>query len=382
MRVAHKTRAWAAVVTIAVTLGTVGCGEEEPAGSGSGGGGGEAGIDVAGAQAFVDEHSAAPEGLGLTAPLSEKPPTGKYLITLETPQPVSEQKNDAIAEAAELLGWKYERIQMGTDAEAAPNAFAAALERNPDIIHYSGTPAAAVQQQLEAAEAQGVVAISDSNTDEVQPPLISTSLDSTQQVEAWGEMSAATVVATSGEPTSVALVTIDAYPSLVAYSDKFVETMDKFCSACEVEVVNQQISDLGKTTPGSVVSAVQRNPDIGWVIFSFGDLALGVPAALRAAGLQEQVKVGGETPSETNLEALRSGDEAFWTAFPTSVLGWRVVDMAARHFVGDDLTPANEALLPTQILTPDNIDDALFEEGIYVGVEDYQSEFKKLWLIE
>jgi ribose transport system substrate-binding protein len=380
MRVANKTRACAAVVMTAITLGTVGCGQGDSGNTGSSGGD-AAGIDVAGAQAFVDEHSAAPQGLGLTQPLSKKPPTGKYMISLETPQQVAVEKDDAIAEAAGLLGWKYERIQLGTDAEAAPRAFAAALERHPDIIHYSGTPAAAVQPQLQAAEAQGVVAISDSNTDEVQPPLISTSLDSRKQVEAWGEMSAATVVATSGKRTDVALVSIEAYPSLVAYTDKFVETMKKYCSSCKVEVVNQQISDLGKTTPGAVVSAVQRNPDIGWVVFSFGDLALGVPAALRAAGLQDQVKVGGETPSETNLEALRKGDEAFWTAFPTSILGWRVVDMSARYFVGDDLTPANEALLPTQILTPDNIGDALFEKGIYVGVPNYKNEFKKLWLI-
>lgn len=299
----------------------------------------------AGRNSASGQQDTAPEGLGLTVPLSAKPPSGKYLIALETPQPVSVQKNDAIAEAAALLGWKYERIQLGTDAEAGPRAFQDALERNPDMVHYSGTPAAAVQQQ-EAAGAQGVVAISDSNTEEVQPPLTSTSLDSTEQVEAWGEMSAATVVATSGEPTSVALVTIEAYPSLVAYTEKFIETMEKYCSACEVEVVNQQISDLGQTTPGAVVSTVQRNPDTEWVIFSFGDRALGVPAALRAANPQDQVKIGGETPSETNLEALRSGDEAFWTAFPTSILGWRVVDMPARHFVGDDLTPANEVLLP------------------------------------
>jgi ribose transport system substrate-binding protein len=334
----------------------------------------------AGRNSASGQQDTAPEGLGLTVPLSAKPPSGKYLITLETPQPVSVQKNDAIAEAVALLGWKYERIQLGTDAEAGPRAFQDALERNPDMVHYSGTPAAAVQQQ-EAAEAQGVVAISDSNTEEVQPPLTSTSLDSTEQVEAWGEMSAATVVAASGEPTNVALVTIDAYPSLVAYTESSSRRWRSIARPARSRW-SQQISDLGQTTPGAVVSTVQRNPDTEWVIFSFGDRALGVPAALRAANPQHQVRSAARRPARPTSRRCavvtrrsgrpsrhRSSAGGSWTCPPgtSSVTTSR---------------PRTRRCCPTQILTPDNIDDALFEEGIYVGVPDYQSEFKKLLLIE
>lgn len=43
---------------------------------------------------------------------------------------------------------------------------------------------------------------------------------------------------------------------------------------------------------------------------------------------------------------------------PDSILGRRVVDMLARYFVGDNLTPADNALLPTRILTPGTINQA------------------------
>lgn len=383
MTTTKRTRMSATASVLALLLAACGGGEQADTAAPSKAGSAteDEGVDVAGAQAVVDRYSAAPEGLGLDEPLSATPPTDKYMITLETPQPVSKEKNDAIAEASALLGWKYERIQLEADAEAAPRAFAQALERRPDIVHYSGTPAALVSSQLAQAEAQGVLAISDSNTDPVQPPLISTSLDAAEQVAAWGEMSGAYVVASSGKKTRAAVFTIEAYPILDVYTKSFQETVMKYCPSCEVEVVNQQIADLGQKTPGSVVSTVQRSPDTEWAIFSFGDLALGVPAALRGAGLQDKVKIGGETPSAANHDALRKGEEAFWTAFPTSILGWRVVDMAARHFVGDDLAPANAALLPTQILTPDNVEDALFDEssGSYVGVPDFKDHFTQLW---
>ncbi len=153
----------------------------------------------------------------------------------------------------------------------------------------------------------------------------------------------------------------------------------KYCPACHVNVVDQLVTDVGTATPQSVVSTVQRNPATKWVMFSFGDLSLGVPAALQSAGLTQQVKIGGETPSTANLQALRSGTEAVWAGFPTSILGWRVVDMLARYFDGDSLAQANSVLLPTQLLTPGNINQAQFSGGFYVGVAGYQAQFEKLW---
>lgn len=338
-----------------------------------------AGIDVAGAQAIVARYLNPPQSLGLP-PLSKKPPTGKYVISLETPQPVSMQKDEAIAQAAALLGWKYQRIPIGTEANAAQSAFELALQRNPSAVHFSGTPAGQVEAQLKMAQQQGAIAISDSTTDTAAPPVISASLDSSAQVQNWGEMTGAYVVAQSKAPTTIAVFTISAYPILQVYTNSFRDTVMKYCPACHVNVVDQAVTDLGTRTPQSVVSTVQRSPQTKWAIFSFGDLSLGVPAALQAAGLTQQVKIGGETPSAANLQALRNGTQAVWAGFTTSILGWRVVDMLARQFVGDSLAPANSALLPTQLLTPGNIGQAKFDSGgYYVGVTDYQAQFKKLW---
>ena len=337
-----------------------------------------AGINVAGAQAVVAQYLNPPQSLGLP-PLSKKPPTGKYVITLETPQPVSLQKDEAIAQAAALLGWKYQRVQVGTAANGAQTAFASALQDHPNVIHFSGTPSSQVAVQLKDAQQQGVIAISDSTPDTAQAPVISTSLDSTAQVAKWGEMTGAYVVAQSKAPTTIAVFTIAAYPILAVYTNSFTDTVMKYCPACHVNVVDQLVTDVGTTTPQSVVSTVQRNPQTKWVMFSFGDLSLGVPAALQAAGLTQQVKVGGETPSTANLQALRAGTQAVWAGFPTSILGWRVIDMLARYFVGDSLAPANNALLPTQLLTPGNINQAEFSGGFYVGVANYQAQFEKLW---
>ncbi len=200
------------------SAGTVSSGSAGTASSGANAD--AAGINVAGAQAVVAKYLNPPQSLGLP-PLSKKPPTGKYVITLETPQPVSLQKDEAIAQAAALLGWKYQRVQVGTAANGAQTAFASALQDHPNVVHFSGTPSSQVEVQLKDAQQQGVIAISDSTPDTAQAPVISTSLDSTAQVAEWGAMTGAYVVAQSKAPTTIAVFTIAAYPILAVYTNSF-----------------------------------------------------------------------------------------------------------------------------------------------------------------
>jgi hypothetical protein len=58
-------------------------------------------------------------------------------------------------------------------------------------------------------------------------------------------------------------------------------------------------------------------------------------------------------------------------------VGWSVVDSFARYFTKQ---PFNTADLPTQILTPQNAASlVLTPAGDYLGVANYQAQFKKVW---
>jgi ribose transport system substrate-binding protein len=372
-----KTTRWtkAFVAVVAASMFASACSSSDDGGSGQA-------ADVSGAQAVADQYEAAPAGLVLDTPLSKAPAAGKYVISIETPQPISSAKNDAIQQAADLLGWRYQRIIMGTDAEAAGKAMDQAIALKPDAIHMSGTPLSMVAKQIESAKAAGIPVIADSVSGEPIPGVISTSLDGDAQVQEWGKMVASQVVAESEGEANVAIFTITDYPILNIFTDAFTAQMKAQCPDCKVELVNQQVADLGTKTPQSVVSTLQRDPNINYAVFSFGDLVLGVDAALRGAGLQDQVTFAGQTPTPDNLKSLKDGDNSVWVGFPVQILGWRVIDMLARQFNGDDLAPADAAFLPTQLLNAENIDSAVIDAdtGYWVGVADYQDQFKALWL--
>lgn len=372
-----KTTRWtkAFVAVVAASLFATACSSSDDGGSG-------AAADVSGAQAVADQYEAAPADLVLDTPLSKAPAAGKYVISIETPQPISSAKNDAIQQATDLLGWRYQRITMGTDAEAAPKAMDQAIALKPDAIHISGTPLTMLTKQIDSAKAAGIPVIADSIAGPPIPGVISTALDGDAQVQEWGKMVASQVIADSDGKANVAIFSITDYSILNVFTDAFTAQLKAQCPDCKSQLVNQQVTDLGTKTPQSVVSTLQRDPNINYAVFSFGDLVLGVDAALRGAGLQEQVTFAGQTPTPDNLKSLKDGDNSVWVGFPVQILGWRVVDMLARQFEGGDLAAADSAFLPTQLLNSDNIDSAVLDEdtGFYVGVADYQDQFKALWL--
>lgn len=372
-----RTKSWVQTMIAVAAVGAV----ATACSSADGGGSGEP-ADVSAARSVAVQYESPPDGLVLTTPLSRAPQAGKYVISIETPQPISSAKDDAIQQAADLLGWRYQRILQGTDADAGPKAMDQAIALGPDAIHISGTPLSMLSTQIERASDAGIPVIADSVGDDPVPGVISTSLDGTKQVQEWGKMVASQVVADSDGEANIAVFTITDYPILNVFTDAFTAQMKTLCPGCRVEMINQKVTDLGTKTPQSVVSTLQRDPEINYALFSFGDLVLGVDAALRAAGLQDQVRFAGQTPTPANLASLKDGDDSVWVGFPVQILGWRVIDMLARQFNGDDLKPADDAFLPTQLLNSDNIGTAVLDPktGFYVGVADYQDQFEKLWL--
>lgn len=363
---------------LALALVLAGCGGA--GGSDSDAVGDAAGIDAA--KEYLASVSANPEGVGIDVPLSKTPEAGKYIIMLLTGEPVAKVKADAMAEAAEVLGWKFETIAIGATAEGPQQAMQSAIAKSPDGISYSGFPGTAFGTAMDDAAAAGIPVIADTVVEEPTGPVLNTSLDNDVQVANWGKMVAAQFIVDSEGTGHGATFTMTEYPILVAWQEALKAAVDEWCPECELTEVATPASDIGTKMPASVVSTLQRDPDIEYAMFSIGDQTLGLSPALNAAGLNS-VKVLGETPAEANIEAIKSGAESAWTGFPTIILGWRIMDLWARHFNGDDIKAPGDALLPLQMITQDNIDDvALTDEGnYYVGYADYEQAFKDLWKV-
>ena len=119
-----------------------------------------------------------------------------------------------------------------------------------------------------------------------------------------------------------------------AYGDSVKSPIKKICAKCEVtplDIAPAQLATNGLVP--AVVSALQKDPSIKYLITPDGAFIGLLPSALKAAGI-EGVKIAGGAADINNTQALVSGTEAAWTLEPTDQFGWVAVDIAAHRSLG------------------------------------------------
>jgi ribose transport system substrate-binding protein len=332
---------------------------------------------------FLASAATNPPDIVLKEPLAAPPEHGKLVVSLVTPQPVTQVESKAAASAAKALGWDHRAIPIEPTADGIQKAFQTAFELKPQpvAITLTGYPKVAYAAQLKTAKSRGIAVITSSTTD---PPAtgdgIEAAIDGPAQVREAGRTIAAFIVADSKGTAHVALFGISSYPILGEFAAGFKDGLAKWCPDCTVKDVDQQATDVGTKTPQSVVSTFQGNPDLNYAVFSFGDMTIGVDAALAAASLSGKVKIAGEAATPANIKAVKAGHELAWTGFAAPVFGWRLIDAAARIASGGDATVASTTNLPAQLITAENVDKLVVDkDGYYVGVDNYGDQFRQLW---
>jgi len=381
-------------VFVALTLtvgGAAACSSsKESSTSGGGGGGGSASAGGGGggsaqAQANIETLLKPPTSINITQALTKKPPTGKKICLSQSSEPVTLETNKGFADAAAAVGWTVSIVQEGTGPEDPAKALGQCIDQHPDAIFMSGQTLDTMRAQVNRAKAANIPVFQSDSGEPVAKDgsIYVLSLDSFQQTGAWGKMIADYIASAGGGSKHTLVVDLSVYPILHAFSEGVVNELKAVSPSTKTTLQDTQISDLiGGKIPASIVSAIQRNPDIDWVVLCLGDMATGLKAALRGAGQGTKVKIGGESASIANITALKKKDEDVWTGFAAKIHGWRRIDAAARVFNGESLDPNNNSLLPTQLITQDNVSSAPIDtDGYYLGVPDYKDQYLKLWMM-
>jgi ribose transport system substrate-binding protein len=329
------------------------------------------------AAAYLTKFTPNPTSVALPA-LPSKPPTGKSLIYLTTPEPLSVRASAAHAAAAKVLGWNYTTISAGATPSSAAAAFEAAIARHPNAIEFSGYPGAIFAKQIQAANAAGITVFSDATGDPENTPGVLADMAGSIQEAQYGKILAAYFVVHAGSQATAAVVSIPAFPIFGAFVTAFTSAVKQWCPTCSVSTQNQQITDIGTKTPSNLVSYLQRNPSVKWLVFGNGDLATGVVPALKTAGMSG-VHIIGEVPAQADFVNIANGTEEMWVGYPVDVNSWRELDLLARHFEHASIAPDLSPNLPAQPITKSNINSAVISGDYYVGVKGYQSQYAKLW---
>jgi ribose transport system substrate-binding protein len=329
------------------------------------------------AQAQATKAEQNPTSININIPLKTKPPTGKTIIYLRCSQPVCTGYTEGLNPAAKALGWTIKYQPYPPTPEGTLSAIEAAIRLKPDGIWTTGLDRAAIESAYTQATAAHIPMVTGSAVDEPKPPVIANVSDTLRNVP-LPQAAASWIAADSGCKANVVVFNIKLYPILVATTDAFKAEMAKLCPNATVTESDVQATDVGTNLPSTAVSQLQSNPKINYLAFAFGDMALGVPAALKSAGVNAKI-VGYGAAGPSNIANVASGEEAAETAEGIPYLAWRAMDAFARDFEGMSTAIDTTAVVPTQLFVKSNSGSIKGWSFAQPSDASMAAQFEKLW---
>jgi ribose transport system substrate-binding protein len=191
-----------------------------------------------------------------------------------------------------------------------------------------------------------------------------------------GRILAAWVAKDSGANAHTLYVDLPNFGILKPVRDSFRRYYGDFCSSCKLDTLDVPVTAIGKDVPDRIVSYLRAHPDINYVAYSLGALNVGVPAALRQAGLANKVKIIVDVGDAENYQYIASGQTQAATAFSNVESPWVWVDALARKFTGQSIAVDRQAKMPLMLITKANL---ISTSNEFPMVADYQQQWKQLW---
>jgi ribose transport system substrate-binding protein len=277
--------------------------------------------------------------------------------------------------AAKTMGVKLTRYKAGSAADTVTQAYDSAVAAKPDAVIAAAIDVELWKNQLKQLQAAKI-------------PVVTTGILGTQKygikaaqaAESASELEGKLMADyTASKFTGAKKIAIYDVPELSftrLVTQAYQAELKKVCSGCSARSVHVPVATMGTTAPNRIVSDLQANAGTDLAVFAIDELESGLPAALQSAGIK--VKTLGNSPSPTQLQYLKEGKETAVLGVDLAVLGWTLLDQAARQMVGQPLA-GDEAkgISPVQFLQQADIK---FDPSKgWTGYPDFGKRFATLW---
>ncbi len=328
---------------------------------------------VEGAKALLAMWTSPPTSIGITEPVDGEIPSGKKIAFMNCGVEVCNANFEAVKEAAGILGWSVENVNVGGTPDEISGAWNRVAASKPDGVIATGVPSAVFKPALDQLAAAGIPVVECCVPNETDPGI--TAMIGDVNTDPIGRQFGAWIAADSNGEANVLWVGSADFPVIADLETAFRDSMDSWCPGCPIESIDIPVAEIGTTMPTKIAAYVRSNPDVNYIALGYDGFATGLPQALRDAGVADKVKFIGQNALPMNKQMVVDGEQGASIAFPIYEEMYAAVDALARTFVGVSVEPSL-AMMPLYIYTSDNINDPSTFEPL---VPDYQEQFKALW---
>src|SRR5580704_14034723 len=379
-----KWRRTGVLLAVAATLSLAACGSSGSSSSGtgsstagSGSGSGLSAADQAGltkAQAIVTAQTPEPTAITDTVKITKPIPPGLTIDFVPCGSPECTLEGAIVKKAASLVGWNTVVLSNDGTPQGDKAAFAQVVRNKAAAVLYTAIPASTFASDLPALQANGTFVSTCCVTDAVGPSTgIGYAIDDSAEVGPVGGAQAAWIAADSKDKANSVFVNIPAFAILASQATYFKTGMATYCPTCQTSEIDIALANLS-SAPATIVSYLRAHPSVDYVVASTDAITIGLPEAIKAAGLSN-VKIVGQGATPTNIQYLHSGQEAADVAFPYYEVMYSMVNAAIQDKAG--MTVAPSVAPPAWLLTPQNAPNTTAQ--VFPVVSTYQSQYQALW---
>jgi ribose transport system substrate-binding protein len=290
--------------------------------------------------------------------------------------PQCELEGQGLQQAAEALGWTFKAISFKTtDVPSLVSGMTQALQYKPVAVAVPGQDQSQWQSVIPAYQQAGAIIVPfNAGPVKFSATVPAEVADPTDWANA-GKLLGDWFVADSNGQGNAVFLDVPAFNVLKEFTDAATAEISKLCPACKVSNLDDSLTQVGgnQVIP-SVVSAVQRDPSVSYVLSADGAFITGLATSLKNIG-RGSVKIAGGDPDITNEQNMVAGTESAWVGQAYQELGWQVTDVVLRHLEGVKI-PAGDGGWPLQLLTKDNVGTP---NNSLQAPTDFEAQFKKLW---
>lgn len=387
-----------ALLMVALALFAAACGEDdEPAAGGGGSGAAETEDAGSGAQAeakaAVDEAKKIPEFKLEAEPVDLSKVKGKkvFNIPVASTIPYVAAVDKEMAKVARDNGVEFVQYENEGNPTQWAAGFNQAIQQRADlIIMQAGNDPRLVVPQLRRAKEAGIpVLVSHLYQNGTEPPAEVKDLITSYVTVPFHEaarLSADYAVAESGcDGLSTLIINAKEVPPSQGIVNAMKEHLKKRCPDVKIAESNVPVVEWGTRIRTEVQSAIQRDPNLKWVLPIYDSMSLGAEAGIRAAGKGDgsiRIASYNGTPAimkliqDGDIMAAEQGENINWLAYAN-------MDQAFRTLGGGPIIEDGFVQTPLRTFDDSNIDEAGTPPVGDKGYGDaYVKGYNELWGIE
>ena len=372
------------LLAVAASLSLAACGSSSSSSSGaastSSGSASASGLsaaDQAGlakATAVVASEIKEPTAITDTVKVTKPIPTGLTVDFIPCGSTECTLEGNIVKQAATSVGWNTDILSNDGTPQGDKAAFAQAVRNKAAAVLYTAIPASTFASDLPALKANGTFISACCVTDPVGPSTgIGYVIDDPAQVGPVGGTQAAWIAVDSKDKANAVFVNIPAFAILASQATYFKTGMATYCPTCTTSEIDVALANIA-SAPDTIVSYLRAHPSVNYVVASTDAITIGLPEAIKAAGLTN-VKIVGQGATPTNIEYLHSGQQAADVAFPYYEVMYAMFNAAVQDKAG--MTVAASVAPPKWLLIPANAPQTT--ATVFPVVAGYQAQYEALW---